>query len=73
MDLRELAANKMGRTDLRTAGLKSLGIAVLGREMDKPKNVTLSQRDCERLDHSQVLYATIDAFMSFEIERNLMS
>lgn len=73
VDLRELAAEEMGRDDLRNAGLKILGREVLGREIDKPRNVTLSQWDRECLNPAQVLYATIDAFLSFEIGRYLLS
>ncbi|XP_038906336.1 Werner Syndrome-like exonuclease [Benincasa hispida] len=73
VDLRELAANEMERDDLKNAGLKILGREVLGREIDKPRNVTLSQWDRQCLSPGQVLYATVDAFLSFEIGRYLLS
>ncbi|XP_004136772.1 Werner Syndrome-like exonuclease [Cucumis sativus] len=73
VDLRDLAVNKLGRTYLRYAGLKSLWREVLGREIEKPKYITLSNWDSVWLNYAQILYATIDAFISFEIGRSLMN
>ncbi|XP_073153562.1 3'-5' exonuclease-like [Henckelia pumila] len=71
VDLRELAAYVYDRTELRQAGLKSLANVVLGKDMEKPKDVTLSRWDYRRLTTAQVRYACLDAFVSFEIGRIL--
>ncbi|XP_004136771.1 Werner Syndrome-like exonuclease [Cucumis sativus] len=73
VDLRELAADEMQSDEFRTAGLKTLGREVLGREIDKPRNVKLSRWDRQWLNPAQILYATVDAFLSFEIGRYLLS
>ncbi|XP_016456884.2 3'-5' exonuclease-like [Nicotiana tabacum] len=70
-DLRHLAADAYGMRDLRNAGLKKLCQVVLGKEMEKPKNITLGKWDNEELSAEQVEYACIDAFVSFEIGRRL--
>ncbi|KAH6783086.1 hypothetical protein C2S52_008045, partial [Perilla frutescens var. hirtella] len=67
VDLRELAATKYERPDLKKYGLKSLASLVLEKEMEKPKEVTLSCWD----KPPQVHYACVDAFVSFEIGRIL--
>ncbi|XP_006364799.1 Werner Syndrome-like exonuclease [Solanum tuberosum] len=64
VDLRDLADY-----NLRNAGLKTLCQVVLGREMEKPRHVTIGRWDNEWLDSDQVQYACVDAFVSFEIGR----
>ncbi|KAH0721052.1 hypothetical protein KY290_006678 [Solanum tuberosum] len=64
VDLRDLADY-----NLRNAGLKTLCQVVLGREMEKPRHVTIGRWDNECLDSDQVQYACVDAFVSFEIGR----
>ncbi|KAK6944493.1 3'-5' exonuclease domain [Dillenia turbinata] len=71
VDLRDLAADELERGELRNAGLKGLARAVLGREIEKPKRVTMSRWDNEWLTYDQVQYACVDAFLSFEIGRAL--
>lgn len=71
VDLCQLVANNWNRSELRNAGLKDLALQVLGKEVDKPRNVTLSRWDSQRLTREQVAYACVDAFVSFEIGRSL--
>lgn len=71
VDLRGLAADQYGLGHLKNAGLKGLANLVLGKEIEKPLNVTLSRWDNHYLNLDQVQYACIDAFVSFEIGRSL--
>ncbi|KAI3962413.1 hypothetical protein MKW98_010964 [Papaver atlanticum] len=73
-DLRDLAAEKYGRKDLKNAGLMGLAGVVLGRgEIEKPRNVTLSNNwDLYRLTPAQVKYACVDAYVSFKIGEQLL-
>ncbi|KAK4428779.1 hypothetical protein Salat_1177800 [Sesamum alatum] len=48
-------------------GLKRMAMAVLGKEMLKPKRVTLSKWDSYNLYFDQIEYAAIDAFVSYKI------
>ncbi|KAL6997688.1 exodeoxyribonuclease I [Sarracenia purpurea var. burkii] len=66
-ELGPLAAQEYGISALRNAGLKELARQVLGKEIEKPRAITLSRWENERLYPAQVLYACIDAFLSFEI------
>ncbi|GAB4858470.1 hypothetical protein Ancab_009944 [Ancistrocladus abbreviatus] len=67
VDLRHLAAKRMGMR--RDAELKELATEVLGVEVEKPRNVTLSRWDRQELSYDQIQYACVDAFMSFGIGR----
>ncbi|GAV81051.1 DNA_pol_A_exo1 domain-containing protein [Cephalotus follicularis] len=67
VDLRELDVD----AGLRNSGLKALAWNVLGIDVEKPKSVTMSRWDDEWLTTSQVSYASVDAFLSFEIGRRL--
>ncbi|XP_047942676.1 Werner Syndrome-like exonuclease [Salvia hispanica] len=71
VDLRELAAERYGRRDLKNSGVKSLAALVLGKAVEKPKNVTMSRWDNPWLTPTQVRYACVDAFVCFEIGRVL--
>ncbi|EYU20826.1 hypothetical protein ABFS82_11G016100 [Erythranthe guttata] len=71
VDLRNTAAAAYGRRELLNSGLKSLALTVLGRELEKPKRVTMSRWDNQWLTPPQVQYACIDAFVCFEIGRIL--
>ncbi|KAH6756491.1 hypothetical protein C2S52_021157 [Perilla frutescens var. hirtella] len=71
VDLRELAAAKYGRRDLKNSGVKSLASLVLEKEVEKPKSVTMSRWDNQWLTPTQVRYACVDAFVCFEIGRIL--
>ncbi|KAL7138297.1 hypothetical protein ABFS83_10G153100 [Erythranthe nasuta] len=71
VDLRGVAAEVYRRKDLKCAGLKGLAKIVIGKEMDKPKSVTMSNWDNRWLTADQIKYACVDAFVSFEIGRVL--
>lgn len=71
VDLRSLAADEYGRRELKSAGLKQLASVVLGKEVEKPKRVTMSRWDNQWLTPAQVQYACVDAFVCFEIGRIL--
>ncbi|CAH1445562.1 unnamed protein product [Lactuca virosa] len=73
MDLRALVTEKYNRPDLGNVGLKGLTRIVLGKELIKQKIVSKSRWDNRRLSPAQVEYACIDAFLSFEIGRILIS
>ncbi|GFP94659.1 werner syndrome-like exonuclease [Phtheirospermum japonicum] len=65
------AAIELDRHELGKAGLKALTKEVLGVEMEKPKSITMSRWDKRELSLSQVGYACLDAYFSFEIGRRL--
>nr|CAB3477835.1 unnamed protein product [Digitaria exilis] len=73
VDLAELAAEEMERPDLRNAGLKAIASAVMGVSVDKPQSVRLGCWDNYYLSNEQVMYACIDAFVSFEVGRMLLT
>lgn len=73
VDLRAVAEEKLGVSNLKNAGLKELSRRVLGKEVVKPKRVTLSRWDYEWLSNAQVQYACLDAFLSGEIGRALFA
>ncbi|KAL8489218.1 hypothetical protein ACS0TY_025211 [Phlomoides rotata] len=70
-DLRSWAANELEKKELNNGGLKSLVKEILGKEMDKPKIVTLSRWNNRVLSNAQVAYACLDAYFSFELGRQL--
>ncbi|GJM93205.1 hypothetical protein PR202_ga09749 [Eleusine coracana subsp. coracana] len=70
-DLRGLAAYKLGRQQLRAAGLPKLAWEVMGLHMHKPYQVRVSDWDARRLTQPQIMYACADAFVSFEVGRML--
>ncbi|KAL2928878.1 Werner syndrome ATP-dependent helicase [Bienertia sinuspersici] len=65
-------ATKEGKVRVN-AGLKEVAKAVLGWEMEKNKAITLSKWNKEVLDDEQVLYACLDAFVSYHLGRELIS
>ncbi|XP_024160171.1 Werner Syndrome-like exonuclease isoform X2 [Rosa chinensis] len=71
VNLGALAATKLGRSELKNAGLKGLSKEVLRKELQKSRKVTMSRWDNEWLTCNQVQYACIDAFISSEIGRQL--
>jgi len=73
VDLRGLAAEGMGRPDLRQAGLRAVVAAVMGVDLVKPQRVTMSRWDASCLSYEQIRYACIDAFVSFEVGRKLLA
>lgn len=73
VDLGYLAADLHYKDDsLKNVGLKRLARDVLGKDMEKPKYVTISRWDNRYLRADQVQYACIDAFVSSEIARALL-
>jgi ribonuclease D len=70
VELGSLAAKRLGE-HLRSAGLKRLALIVLGKDLEKPKKITMSRWNNLRLTPQQVQYACIDAFASFEIGKVL--
>jgi ribonuclease D len=73
VELRHVAVEVLARPDLRNAGLKALTREVMGVHIDKPKRLTMSKWDERRLTMEQVQYACIDAFVSYEIGRLLLT
>ncbi|KAJ1437337.1 Ribonuclease H-like superfamily [Sesbania bispinosa] len=73
VDLRSLAADVFGDPQMRNAGLKALAERVLNQTVEKPRRITMSKWDNLWLTAEQVKYATVDAFVSFEIGRRLYS
>ncbi|KAF7012722.1 hypothetical protein CFC21_026881 [Triticum aestivum] len=73
VDLRGLAADGMGRPWLRQAGLKDIMGAVMGANLKKPQRVRTGAWDAHRFSHEQIKYACIDAFVSFEVGRKLLT
>jgi hypothetical protein len=75
LDLRDLAANSLyrPRPELRSAGLKGMALAVMGAHIAKPREVTMSDWEAPSLSREQVEYACIDAYVSFEVGRLLLT
>lgn len=71
VDLRALAADTLGKPDLRRAGLQALVREVLGVQMDKPHHVRVSAWDKRKLSKAQFKYACADAFASMEVGQEL--
>lgn len=59
--------------DMLRTGIKTLAQRVLGKVVEKPQRITRSRWDNQWLNEDQVKYATIDAYVSFEIGRRLYS
>ncbi|KAL4587502.1 hypothetical protein LXL04_000373 [Taraxacum kok-saghyz] len=62
-----LAANVMYGMSMNGLGLKALARMFLGKEPEKPKWVTTSNWDNQWLSPEQIDYASIDAFLCFQI------
>ncbi|XP_037467778.1 Werner Syndrome-like exonuclease [Triticum dicoccoides] len=73
VDLRNLAADEMRRPWLRQAGLKGVAGVVMGANLNKPRRVRMGPWDACRLSQEQIQYASIDAFVSFEVGRKLLT
>ncbi|KAF0895452.1 hypothetical protein E2562_012458 [Oryza meyeriana var. granulata] len=71
MDLRNLAAQTLGKPALRSTGLQGLVWEVMGVWPEKPHHVRVSAWDSRQLTLDQVMYACADAFASFEVGRSL--
>ncbi|KAI3962416.1 hypothetical protein MKW98_010967 [Papaver atlanticum] len=73
VDVWDLAADKYGSNEVnKSVGLMKLAEVVLGcGEIEKPKNVTLSDWDQYHLSRAQIQYACVDAYVSFKIGEKL--
>ncbi|KAK1666182.1 hypothetical protein QYE76_054341 [Lolium multiflorum] len=76
VDLRAVAVEAMQRPELRQAGLQALARAVMGADaatLQKPQRVRMGPWDAYCLSLVQIKYACIDAFVSFEVGRKLLT
>ncbi|KAL3331121.1 hypothetical protein AABB24_034760 [Solanum stoloniferum] len=71
VDLNKLAMSVYEIDAYGRIGLKRMAHEVLGKVMEKPHHVTMSDWDAEELVYEQVEYACIDAFMSFKLGMKL--
>ncbi|KAI3933528.1 hypothetical protein MKW92_033688 [Papaver armeniacum] len=72
-DLGNLAAAKYGNKGFKNVGLMVLAEVILGcGEIEKPRNVTMSNWDQYHLTEAQIRYACIDAYVSFKIGKQLL-
>ncbi|KAG0605006.1 hypothetical protein M758_9G025100 [Ceratodon purpureus] len=71
VDLTTLAAQILGRPELKYTGLKALAKVVMDYDMAKPKRVTMSNWAKPVLDRVQVEYASLDAWVSYAIHQKL--
>lgn len=74
-DLRDMAAHELKDPDLRNAGLRKLAKVILRKDVNHEKllKVRMSDWDNDHLSKAQVLYACLDAYLSFAIGRQLQS
>ena len=73
VDLRGGVANWLDRPDLCQASLRTIAGAAMGVELVKPHSVTMSRWDARHLSDEQISYACIDAFVSCEVARRMLS
>ncbi|XP_020086018.1 Werner Syndrome-like exonuclease [Ananas comosus] len=73
VDLRDLAAERTGRRQLKQMGLAGLAAEIMEVEVRKPSRVRMSRWDRRDLTLDQIGYACVDAFLSFEIGRRLFA
>ncbi|XP_072967705.1 3'-5' exonuclease-like [Typha angustifolia] len=73
VDLRDLAAVRVGKVELRKAGLQNLVREVMGVHIEKERRVRMSAWDQHVLSMDQIKYACVDAFASFEVGRRLFA
>ncbi|XP_021749087.1 Werner Syndrome-like exonuclease [Chenopodium quinoa] len=71
VDLRTLVSTRWNEPGFRNAGLVSLAYNVLDLVYVKQRNITLSDWSQPNLSIAQVQYSAIDAFLSFEIGKQL--
>ncbi|XP_030468533.1 3'-5' exonuclease-like [Syzygium oleosum] len=67
VDLRALAMERFRNPSFGHMGLKKLVKVLLRKELEKPKEITLSRWDDEALTTRQVEYACLDAYVTFEL------
>ncbi|EXC30709.1 Werner Syndrome-like exonuclease [Morus notabilis] len=73
VDLGDLAAREYDDPGMKNRGLKDLARIVRGMEIEKPKRITMGRWDNRWLTCEQVQYACVDAFVSFEIGKKLIT
>ncbi|RZC66690.1 hypothetical protein C5167_010377 [Papaver somniferum] len=73
-DLRCLDADRYNSKELKNAGLMGLAGIVLnyGDTQKKPRHVTMSNREDYLLSLDQIKYACVDAYVSFQIGKELI-
>ncbi|KAG9129462.1 hypothetical protein Leryth_013048 [Lithospermum erythrorhizon] len=71
IDLNQLAFRKYNNHKFLRMGLKRLAKVILGKDMAKPRDITLSKWDAEVLNFEQIEYGAIDAFVSSQLARAL--
>ncbi|KAK9139160.1 hypothetical protein Scep_008841 [Stephania cephalantha] len=69
VNLADLSAYCLEKNELRFDGLKRLAWVVLRKVVAKPAEIVWSEWDSERLLPDQVAYASIHAFVSFQMGR----
>ncbi|RZC74453.1 hypothetical protein C5167_049936 [Papaver somniferum] len=73
VDLRYLAADRYNSKALKNAGLMGLaGIVLNYGDIEKPRHVTMSNWEDYWLSLDQIKYACVDAYVSFEIGKELL-
>ncbi|XP_057432770.1 3'-5' exonuclease-like [Lotus japonicus] len=72
VDLCTVAADLMGDPAMKRVGLRRLAQRVIGRDVEKQRNITMSKWDKRWLSKKQVKYATVDAYVSSEIGLRLL-
>lgn len=71
-DVAAMAAEEFDHKDFKRAGLKTLVEKLIGEEIQKPKNVTLSNWELKYLSCGQVQYACVDAYYSYKLGKFLI-
>ncbi|EYU25844.1 hypothetical protein MIMGU_mgv1a024907mg, partial [Erythranthe guttata] len=63
----DMIHGRNGNGEYKYMGLKKMAYVVLGKNMEKPLQITLSKWDAKELDCNQIEYAAIDAVVSYQI------
>ncbi|KAL6845347.1 hypothetical protein ACP4OV_024842 [Aristida adscensionis] len=71
-DLNRVAA-ELGQPERRQLGMKAVAREMMGVEIEKPERVRRSRWDAPDLTQEQIAYATMDAYVSYEVGRLLLS
>ena len=71
-DVAAMAAEVFDHKEFKRAGLKTLVENLIGEEIEKPKNVTLSNWELKYLSSGQVQYACVDAYYSYKLGKLLI-
>ncbi|PIA60999.1 hypothetical protein AQUCO_00300489v1 [Aquilegia coerulea] len=71
VELGSFAAERENRSELKTFSLKNLTKEIVGWEIEKPREITMSRWDAQPLTRGQVQYACVDAYLSYAIGMKL--